>query len=93
MDGLYVNLPYINEDFEICSSGMLFIPAIKAKIMLAGRMFGINLPYEGFYQNTEGQCGQSQFILSLLSNHVSYCISFLGNFGYSRHCACLSCSF
>ena len=78
MDGLYyVNLPYINEDFEIFSTGidtMLFIPAIEAKITFSGLMFSIYLPYEGFYQNTEGQCGQSQFILSLLSNHMSHTV-------------------
>ena len=76
MDGHRVNPAFQNEDFGLATSGIdtvLFITAIEARITFSGLMFSVNLPYDKFNHNTEGQCGQS-FIFSLLSYHISHTV-------------------
>ncbi|GAA6086195.1 mucin-5AC-like [Tachysurus ichikawai] len=55
-----VKLPYQNEDFRISDNGiesLVVIPAIDAQVTFTGMMFFINLPWQMFHGNTEGQCG------------------------------------
>ncbi|XP_053094270.1 mucin-5AC-like [Pangasianodon hypophthalmus] len=55
-----VLLPYENEDFRISDNGiesLVVIPAIDAQVIFTGMMFFINLPWQKFHGNTEGQCG------------------------------------
>ncbi|XP_053491463.1 intestinal mucin-like protein [Ictalurus furcatus] len=55
-----VLLPYENEDFRITDNGiesLVVIPAIDAQVTFTGMMFFINLPWQKFHGNTEGQCG------------------------------------
>ncbi|KAI5101917.1 mucin-5B, partial [Silurus meridionalis] len=54
-----VTLPYENEDFRITDNGiesLVVIPAIDAQVTFTGMMFFINLPWQKFHGNTEGQC-------------------------------------
>ncbi|CAL8349496.1 unnamed protein product [Merluccius merluccius] len=95
VDGLYVKLPYKNEDFGIAATGidtMLFIPAINAKITFSGLMFSIYLPYEGFYQNTEGQCGTCDNNRTndcmLPSGEISSSCPYMGNEWHLNNSAC-----
>lgn len=77
MDGQRVNPAYKNEDFGLATTGIdtvLMISAIRAKITFSGLMFSISLPYGKFNHNTEGQCGQSQFIFSPLSSNISHTV-------------------
>ncbi|TSM20286.1 Mucin-5AC [Bagarius yarrelli] len=55
-----VKLPYQNKDFRVTDNGiesLLVIPEIEAQITFTGMMFFINLPWQMFHGNTEGQCG------------------------------------
>ncbi|XP_070762888.1 intestinal mucin-like protein [Enoplosus armatus] len=54
-----VSPAYQNGDFRITTTGIdtvLVIPKIHAKITFTGLIFSINLPYNEFANNTQGQC-------------------------------------
>ncbi|XP_078453383.1 IgGFc-binding protein-like [Lampetra planeri] len=55
-----VKLPFSSDGIEITSTDvivMVHIPAIYSTIVFTGQMFSIDLPYELFGDNTQGQCG------------------------------------
>ncbi|XP_066503283.1 intestinal mucin-like protein [Hoplias malabaricus] len=62
---IYVNnelktLPFENKDFRITDNGiesLVVIPEISAQVAFMGMMFSINIPWQKFHGNTEGQCG------------------------------------
>uniref|UniRef100_A0A4W4E720 VWFD domain-containing protein n=1 Tax=Electrophorus electricus TaxID=8005 RepID=A0A4W4E720_ELEEL len=62
---IYINhkrekLPYMNKDFRVTDNGiesLLVIPEIGAQVTFTGMMFFINLSWQNFHGNTEGQCG------------------------------------
>lgn len=64
VNNIRVLLPYENEDFRITDNGiesLVVIPAIDAQVTFTGMMFFINLPWQKFHGNTEGQCGKFLF--------------------------------
>lgn len=57
-----------NADFIITSTGvetMLEIPLIQAQVTYTGSSFGIDLPFNLFKNNTEGQCGEYSLFIVL----------------------------
>ncbi|XP_078715502.1 intestinal mucin-like protein [Lampetra fluviatilis] len=55
-----VKLPFSSDGIEITSTDVIVtvhIPAIYSTIVFTGQMYSIDLPYELFGDNTQGQCG------------------------------------